>query len=208
MPKDYNSDYDYIYKILIIGNSGVGKSSILLRFTDNIFKDSFISTIGVDFKVKTIQLDNRIIKLQLWDTAGQERFKTITHSYYRGAHGVILVFDLTDKDSFNNLEMWLNEIKSYNGNEIPILLVGNKEDLREDRKITEEEINEFVKEKSLVYLETSSKDDVNIYKIFESISRKIKEQDLVPMNIFKLKKNLTENTTNIEFIKKKDNCCV
>ena len=205
MSKDYSSEYDYIYKILIIGDSGVGKSSILLNFTKNIFTDSFISTIGVDFKVKTISIEDKIVKLQIWDTAGQERFKTITSSYYRGGHGVIIVFDLTNRNSFENVSIWLNEIKSFNGNDIPKLLVGNKSDLKEEREVSKTEIEEFIEQNELSYLETSSKDSINIYNIFESISLDIKNKNIVPENFLKM-----HNINQIEDEnkkKKQDTCC-
>ena len=111
-----NSEYDYLFKILLIGDAGVGKSTMLLKFVDDIFTTSYLSTIGVDFKIKTIELDNKIIKLQIWDTAGQERFRTITSSYYRGAYGIFVVFDLTQLDTFTNVQMWLNEIEKYSHN--------------------------------------------------------------------------------------------
>ena len=206
MSKEYSREYDYIYKILIIGDSGVGKSSILLRFTDNIFTESFISTIGVDFKVKTISIDNKIIKLQIWDTAGQERFKTITSSYYRGGHGIIIVFDLTNRVSFENISMWLNEIKSFNGNDLPKLLVGNKSDLCDDRIINQTEIKEFAEKNKLIYFETSSKDSVNIYKIFEIISSEIKKKNIVPENFFK-NISIPEVIDNKYENNKKDTCC-
>ena len=98
-----NAEYDYLFKLLIIGDSGVGKSCLLLRFADGTYTDSYISTIGVDFKIHTVNLDGKIIKLQIWDTAGQERFRTITSSYYRGAHGIIVVYDVTDQDTFSKL---------------------------------------------------------------------------------------------------------
>ena len=98
-----NSEYDYLFKLLLIGDSGVGKSCLLLRFADDTYTESYISTIGVDFKIRTIQLDGKTIKLQIWDTAGQERFRTITSSYYRGAHGIIVVYDTTDSDSFEHV---------------------------------------------------------------------------------------------------------
>ena len=108
-----NSEYDYLFKLLLIGDSGVGKSCLLLRFADDTYTESYISTIGVDFKIRTIQLDGKTIKLQIWDTAGQERFRTITSSYYRGAHGIIVVYDTTEMESFNNVKQWLHEIDRY-----------------------------------------------------------------------------------------------
>ena len=108
-----NPEYDYLFKLLLIGDSGVGKSCLLLRFADDTYSESYISTIGVDFKIRTIEHDGKTIKLQIWDTAGQERFRTITSSYYRGAHGIIVVYDVTDQDSFDNVKQWLQEIERY-----------------------------------------------------------------------------------------------
>ena len=102
-------DYDYLFKLLLIGDSGVGKSCLLLRFADDTYTESYISTIGVDFKIRTIELEGKTVKLQIWDTAGQERFRTITSSYYRGAHGIIVVYDVTDESTFANVKQWLQE---------------------------------------------------------------------------------------------------
>nr|CAD7393725.1 unnamed protein product [Timema cristinae] len=104
-------EYDHLFKLLIIGDSGVGKSSLLLRFADNTFSGSYITTIGVDFKIRTVDVDGERVKLQIWDTAGQERFRTITSTYYRGTHGVIVVYDVTSGDSFANVKRWLHEIE-------------------------------------------------------------------------------------------------
>jgi len=101
-----NQDYDYLFKVLIIGNSCVGKSNILLRFSENVFHESFLPTIGVDFKIKNVEVNDKVVKLHIWDTAGQERFKTITATYYKGAHGIIIVYDITDRSSFNDVENW------------------------------------------------------------------------------------------------------
>jgi Ras-related protein Rab-1A len=131
-----NQDYDYLFKLLLIGNSSVGKSSLLLRFSDNIFSEryhfylfSFLPTIGVDFKIRTFESSGSTVKLQIWDTAGQERFKTITASYYKGAHGIILVYDITDRQSFKDIENWLAEVDKYGNENVVKMLVGNKSDL-------------------------------------------------------------------------------
>lgn len=126
---------DYLFKLLLIGDSGVGKSCLLLRFADDTYTESFISTIGVDFKIRTIDLEGKTVKLQIWDTAGQERFRTITSSYYRGAHGIIVVYDITDAESFSNVRMWLKEVERYGSEGVCKLLVGNKSDLANRRAV-------------------------------------------------------------------------
>jgi Ras-related protein Rab-1A len=171
-------EYDYLFKIIIIGNSGVGKSSLLLRFTDRIFEYSHVSTIGVDFKIQTIQLDNKIIKMQIWDTAGNERFRTITTSYYRGSHGVCIVFDLTDKQSFENINSWFTEIEKYASNNIKKILVGNKCDISKDREISYQEANEFANKLNIPYIETSAKDSINVQELFINLAKTLKEDKL------------------------------
>ncbi|VTJ88720.1 Hypothetical predicted protein, partial [Marmota monax] len=117
-----NPEYDYLFKLLLIGHSGVGKSCLLLRFADDTYTESYISTIGVDFKIRTIKSDGKTIKLQIRDTAGQERFQKITSSYYRGTHGIIVVYDVTDQESFNNVKQWLQEIDHYASENVNKLL--------------------------------------------------------------------------------------
>lgn len=129
-------EYDYIFKILLIGNSAVGKSSLLMRFADDIFTDNFLPTIGVDFKIRTIETAGSIVKLQMWDTAGQEKFKTITSAYYKGAHGVILTYDITDRKSFVDLQNWLAEVDKYSKENVVKILVGNKKDLESQREVS------------------------------------------------------------------------
>uniref|UniRef100_A0A452XJS4 Uncharacterized protein n=1 Tax=Aegilops tauschii subsp. strangulata TaxID=200361 RepID=A0A452XJS4_AEGTS len=135
--KDKKSDY--LFKLLLIGDSSVGKSCLLLRFADDAYVDTYISTIGVDFKIRTVELDGKSVKLQIWDTAGQERFRTITSSYYRGAHGIIIVYDVTDRESFNNVKQWLSEIDRYASDSVCKLLVGNKCDLVDSKVVDTEE---------------------------------------------------------------------
>ncbi len=129
-------DVDHIFKILIIGDSSVGKSNILLRFSDDIFHDTFLPTIGVDFKIKNVNINNHSIKLNIWDTAGQERFKNITATYYKGGHGIIVVYDITDRNSFNNVTNWINEIKQQASPSVIRYLIGNKCDLEEEREVS------------------------------------------------------------------------
>jgi Ras-related protein Rab-1A len=169
-------EYDYLFKILLIGDSGVGKSSILHRFTDDTFSESYLSTIGVDFKIKTIELDGKYIKLQIWDTAGQERFRAITKSYYRGAHAVIIVFDVSDSSTFNNVGMWLNEVNHHADKNCSILLVGNKNDKPSSlRVVSNEDANNFAISKGIPYVETSAKNASNVEQIFYQVSQKAKQ---------------------------------
>ena len=126
----------YLFKLVLIGDSGVGKSCLLLRFADDSFTDSYISTIGVDFRFRTVTIDMKTVKLQIWDTAGQERFRTITSAYYRGAHGIIMVYDVTNYESFEHVEEWLNEVNRHASESTLKLLVGNKADLQEDKKVS------------------------------------------------------------------------
>lgn len=171
-----NAEYDYLFKLLLIGDSGVGKSCLLLRFADDTYTESYISTIGVDFKIRTVELDGKTIKLQIWDTAGQERFRTITSSYYRGAHGIIVVYDVTDAESFNNVKQWLHEIDRYASENVNKLLVGNKSDLTSKRAVTAEQGKEFADSLGIEFLETSAKNATNVEKAFMTMASQIKSR--------------------------------
>ncbi|KAJ2767732.1 ras GTPase [Coemansia nantahalensis] len=171
-----NPEYDYLFKLLLIGDSGVGKSCLLLRFADDTYTESYISTIGVDFKIRTIELDGKTVKLQIWDTAGQERFRTITSSYYRGAHGIIVVYDVTESESFGNVKQWLQEIDRYASEGVNKLLVGNKSDLADKRSVDFTEAQEFAKSLSISFLETSAKDSTNVENAFLTMARQIKDR--------------------------------
>ncbi|KAE8595915.1 hypothetical protein XENTR_v10015912 [Xenopus tropicalis] len=166
-------------KILIIGESGVGKSSLLLRFTDDTFDPELAATIGVDFKVKTISVDGNKAKLAIWDTAGQERFRTLTPSYYRGAQGVILgnicvaVYDVTRRDTFTRLDNWLNELETYcTRNDIVKMLVGNKID-KENREVDRNEGLKFARKHSMLFIEASAKTRDGVQCAFEELVEKI-----------------------------------
>ncbi|RVX72891.1 GTP-binding protein ypt1 [Exophiala mesophila] len=173
---DLDCRYDYLFKLLLIGDSGVGKSCLLLRFADDTYTESYISTIGVDFKIRTIELDGKTVKLQIWDTAGQERFRTITSSYYRGAHGICVVYDVTDQDSFNNVKQWLQEIDRYATEGVNKLLVGNKSDMS-DKKVVEYTVaKEFADSLGIPFLETSAKNASNVEQAFLTMARQIKER--------------------------------
>jgi len=171
-----NPEYDYLFKLLLIGDSGVGKSCLLLRFADDTYTESYISTIGVDFKIRTIELNGKTIKLQIWDTAGQERFRTITSSYYRGAHGIIIVYDITDQVSFNNVKQWLQEIDRYACENVNKLLVGNKSDLTNKRVVDYNAAKEFADSLNIPFLETSAKNATNVEQAFVTMATEIKNR--------------------------------
>ena len=168
-----SEDYEFIFKVLLLGNSNVGKSSLFLRFVDDIWNDTFVPTIGVDFKIKTFNIDEKKIKMQIWDTAGQERFKNIIASYYRGAHGILLIYDVTDKESFKNLSNWLIEIEKNASKNVLKVLIGNKTDLEEKRVITYNQGKEFADSYGLKYIETSDKKNLNVNEAFETLGREL-----------------------------------
>ncbi|KAJ8447263.1 hypothetical protein Cgig2_013040 [Carnegiea gigantea] len=260
-----NPEYDYLFKLLLIGDSGVGKSCLLLRFADDSYLDSYISTIGVDFKIRTVEQDGKTIKLQIvrifvgiiiifhhqslrcsvtyfmwksngshivllsirffsfvglvlaktmsdmitsidiqWDTAGQERFRTITSSYYRGAHGIIVVYDVTDMESFNNVKQWLNEIDRYASDNVNKLLVGNKCDLAANRAVPYETAKAFADEIGIPFMETSAKDATNVEQAFMAMTASIKNRMASqPMN------NARPPTVQIrgQPVQQKSGCC-
>ncbi|CED84490.1 gtp-binding protein ypt1 [Phaffia rhodozyma] len=169
-------EYDYLFKLLLIGDSGVGKSCLLLRFADDTYTESYISTIGVDFKIRTIELEGKTVKLQIWDTAGQERFRTITSSYYRGAHGIIVVYDVTDNETFTNVKQWLQEIDRYAIEGVNKLLVGNKNDLVSKKAVEYGAAKEFADSLSIPFLETSAKEATNVEQAFLTMAKQIKDR--------------------------------
>ena len=169
------ADYDYLFKMVLIGSSSVGKTCLFLQYADNLFNDSFMPTIGVDFRIKSMEIDNSFVKMQIWDTAGQERFKTITSSYYKGAHGLILVFDLTDRQSFLDLDNWLMEIEKHANDHVLKLLIGNKSDLEGARTVSFEEAASFAKENGMKYMETSAKTAKNVNEAFNMMAKNIKD---------------------------------
>ena len=146
------------------------------RFADDTYTESYISTIGVDFKIRTIQLDGKTIKLQVWDTAGQERFRTITSSYYRGAHGIIVVFDVTDQESFNNVKQWLQEIDRYACENVDKLLVGNKCDLTDKKVVEYTSAKAYTDQLGISFLETSAKNSTNVEQAFMTMAAEIKNR--------------------------------
>jgi Ras-related protein Rab-8A len=169
-------NYDYLIKLLLIGDSGVGKSCCLLRFSEDSFTPSFITTIGIDFKIRTIELDGKRIKLQIWDTAGQERFRTITTAYYRGAMGILLVYDVTDERSFENIRKWFTNVEQHATENVNKILIGNKCDWEEKRVVSTERGELLAQELNIPFLEVSAKTNHNVDLAFRSLARQIKER--------------------------------
>jgi Ras-related protein Rab-1A len=202
------NNYNYLFKLLLIGDSSVGKSSILTQFADQAFISSYISTIGVDFKIRTIDLDGKIIKLHAWDTSGEERFRTITSSYYRGTHGIIIVYDITDRDSFKHVKYCIKEVEKYASDNVKMLLVGNKCDLESKREVSKQEGKELANEYKIPFLETSAKENSNINETFMSLASEIRNAVInneIKMN--EKKKEYTVDPDKSESIIPHKGCC-
>lgn len=166
------------FKLLLIGDSSVGKSSLLLRFCDNTFQEGTVNLTSVDFKTKNLTIDGKAIQLQVWDTAGQERFRTITSSFYRGAHGIIVVYDISDQATFNNVKLWMQEIQRYASAGVCRMLVGNKVDLSDRRVVEYNTAKEYADGLSIPFSETSSKTGQEVDKVFEKVSLEIMRQQV------------------------------
>ncbi|XP_074610294.1 ras-related protein Rab-43-like [Acropora palmata] len=174
---DGDFSFDYLFKIVLIGDPGVGKTCIVQRFKKGTFIEKHGSTIGVDFTMKTLEVDSKKIKLQVWDTAGQERFRTITQSYYRNAHAVIITYDITKEDSFKNVTRWTEDVKKYAPPNVLKLLVGNKTDINDNREVSLEDARSFAANYSMVdVLEASAKDATNIENAFIRVASELKSR--------------------------------
>ncbi|CAH8530705.1 unnamed protein product [Schistosoma turkestanicum] len=164
-----DQNFDYMFKLLIIGNSSVGKTSFLFRYADDSFTSAFVSTVGIDFKVKTIFRQDKRVKLQIWDTAGQERYRTITTAYYRGAMGFILMYDITNEESFNAVQDWVTQIKTYSWDNAQVVLVGNKCDLEMDRVVSVDRGRNLAHQLGLEFFEASAKENINVKNVFDRL---------------------------------------
>ncbi|KAL8229784.1 hypothetical protein R6Q57_014684 [Mikania cordata] len=181
---------DYVYKVVVIGDSGVGKTQVLSRFTRNEFCFDSKSTIGVEFQTKTLRVKSKVIKAQIWDTAGQERYRAVTSAYYRGALGAMLVYDITKRRSFDNVAGWVEELRAHADNSIVIALIGNKADLEEKRAVPSEDAMEFAEDQNLYFFETSALTGDNVEaafnklleEIYSAVSKKTLDHDVVKSN--------------------------
>ena len=203
-----DENYDFIFKVLLLGNSDVGKSSLLLRYVDSVWNDAFVPTIGVDFKVKTLTINEKKVKMQIWDTAGQERFRTVVSTYFRGAHGILLLYDVTNRDSFKNLESWLIEIEKNAKEKVLKILIGNKCDLTDDREITSDEGKAFALRNGMEFMETSAKMNTNVTEAFETLGKLMIEFNS-KSNTATQKKNENKNlkASSGMNLKTKKSCC-
>lgn len=206
------------FRYIIIGDTEVGKSSLMLQFTERQFNYEHDMTIGVEMGSRSVHVNNRLVKLEIWDTAGQESYLSITRSYYRGADGCLLVFDLSNRSSFENLSMWLSEARQNSNNpNLVILMIGNKADLKEKRQVTNEEGKEFADANQLIYLELSAKNYAEVEQAFlqsaEDIDRKVRESGRAQSNGIKLNNNTqttkksTSNTKTNKSKEMKSDCC-
>ena len=199
-------EYDYIFKVLLIGNSDVGKSSLILRYVDQIWNDVFVPTIGVDFKVKSIEVNQKLVKMQIWDTAGQERFRNVISSYFKGAHGILLIYDITCRESFKELENWLGEVERHASSQVLKILIGNKCDLEEKREIQKDEGEAFAMRNGMQFIETSAKNNTNVSEAFEALA-KIMVESSNKRNAIKIEKKTIKVEKGADLNVKKKNCC-
>ena len=169
-------EVEFVFKILLLGDSEVGKSCFLMRYSDNVFVENYITTIGLDYKLKNVKLDSgKTIKVQLWDTAGQDKYRTIAKNYFKGSHGILLLYDITKQSSFNNIREWIQDIREEVSPKAIIFLIGNKIDLADQRKISKEKGIELAEEYKLPFFEASAKSGENVDEVFKALYKKISE---------------------------------
>lgn len=197
-------EYDYLMKIIVVGDSQVGKSSLLLRYTEGTFNQNQTSTIGLDLKLRTENIDGKVCRVQIWDTAGQERFRTITHTFYRQTHGVLIVFDLTNEDSFKSVKKWYDEIKNYSPENTIIVLVGNKMDQKEKRVVNFEDAQSFANDLGVGYTETSARNSDNVEKVFREITNRVYKERIPIKMVDKVRPLIYNPQSKIE---KPDRSC-
>ncbi|CAA7408645.1 unnamed protein product [Spirodela intermedia] len=207
-------DYDYLFKVVLIGDSGVGKSNLLSRFTRNEFSLETKSTIGVEFATRSVNVDGKIIKAQIWDTAGQERYRAITSAYYRGAVGALVVYDVSRHVTFENVERWLRELRDHTESNIVVMLVGNKSDLRHLRAVSVEEAKSFAERERTFFMETSALEALNVEasftevlsQVYRVVSKKTLDVGDDPMTV---PKGQTINLDSLDEVPpvKKGGCC-
>jgi Ras-related protein Rab-11A len=210
-----DENYDLIFKIVLIGDSGVGKTNILSRYINNEFSLATQSTVGVEFGSKIIKKNGKVIKLQIWDTAGQERYKSITSAYYKGSKGAFVVYDITRKTTYDNIDKWIGELKTNGSEDVLIMLVGNKSDLEDKREVITEEVEKKAQEQKLAFCETSALNGKNVEYAFENlineILKKVEKDKINEAKQLSESKAITLETAdknqNEKNSKKKKKCC-
>lgn len=188
------------FKLVLLGESAVGKSSLVLRFVKGQFQEYQESTIGAAFLTQTVQVDGVTVKYEIWDTAGQERYHSLAPMYYRGAQAAVVVYDITSPETFSRAQNWIKELQRQASPDIVIALVGNKSDLSDDRQVTEEEAIAYAEENSLLYMESSAKTGSNVSEIFTEIGKQLPKNEPV-------RSARSENRLDINANNKKSNCC-
>ena len=185
---------EYVYKVLLLGDTTVGKTCFLLKYTDKTFQDIHMATIGLDYRLKSMKLKSgKNIKLQIWDTAGQDRFRAITKNYYKGSHGIILIYDVTNVQTFENVKQWVSQIREEASANVIIYIAGNKIDMEEERKVNKEEGEKLAEELGFPFVETSAKSGININETFEDLVERIDKiygnspQKVTRNNLYKAK---------------------
>ena len=200
-------------KLILIGDSDVGKSTILLNYTENYFSEKLIATIGLENKVKTINIRGLNTKLQIWDTAGQEKFHSLTKGFFRNTDGILLIFDLTNKESFNNIKTWIEEVEDNSDSKTKKLLVGNKIDMKDNIVVSNNEIDNLCKKKKINYIEVSGKQNINVSKAFETlvnliIDKKSNDELIADFGITDQSMSLSSSNINNFTKEKKRKCCI
>ena len=202
-------NYDRIVQLLVIGDSSVGKTSLITRYTNGTFKEEYLATVGLDYYSKNEEINNQAIQIKLWDTAGQERFKALTQNYFRNAEGVLLAFDVTNEESFNNLKDWISSIKinmEAKNIFLPLIVVGNKIDMENDREITKEEAEKFASENKYKYFETSAKTGEGVDEAIKELINLVLNQNQVDEQKIEARKSVPLKDNNQKEEKKKG-CC-
>ena len=204
-------DYDFIFKLVLIGDTSVGKSCILTRYADDQFTENYVTTIGVDFRFKTMIVMDKIIKVQVWDTAGQERYRSITNAYYRGAEGILIIYDQTNKESFNNIDNWIEEVTKYTGKDVIICALGNKCDLK-DNEISSDDIKNYIKKRKIKFFKVSAKtgsgvEDAFKYMIEQLILKSLKKMESNNKNTIQIDNNNKQNKNEHVSNNGGDLCC-
>ncbi|CAK80125.1 unnamed protein product (macronuclear) [Paramecium tetraurelia] len=203
-------DYDYLFKVVLSGDSGVGKSNLLLRFTKNQFNPDSKTTIGVEFATRSISISGKIIKAQIWDTAGQERYRAITSAYYRGAIGAVLVYDITNKQSFESVERWIQEVRENADKDIVIMIIGNKSDLKHLRAIRTESGQDLAQMYKVAFMEASAQDGTNVDQAFTQIIQQIYQNLTKQLQKYDQMSHLQGEKLDLEITtsgNKKQGCC-